>query len=134
LAIEDVERIRKKSTRPVAPAILEENIGEWFENPNLSPYMSLALKFKQDKQDLVPAVVHYDGTGRLQTVNKDLNPWFHGFLQKWAKISGVPILINTSFNDREPIVETPEDAVKCLLATQIDYLYFFEHGLLVAKI
>ncbi len=120
--------------RPVAPAILEENISEWFENPNLSPYMSLALKFKKDKQDLVPAVVHYDGTGRLQTVNKDLNPWFHRFLEKWFKISGVPILINTSFNDREPIVETPEDAVKCFLATQLDYLYFFEHGLLISKI
>lgn len=120
--------------RPVAPSILEERVGEWFEDPLLSLYMSFALKFKKDKQDKVPAVVHYDGTGRLQTVNKLLSPWYHGFISKWEKLSGVPILINTSFNDSEPIVETPEDALKCFLKTNIDYLYFFDYGILVLKL
>lgn len=120
--------------RPVAPSILEEKISEWFENPILSPYMNFALKFKEDKKDLVPSVVHYDGTGRLHTVNKLLSPWFHVFISKWEKISGVPILINTSFNDCEPIVETPEDAIKCFLNTNLDYLYFFDYGLLISKL
>lgn len=120
--------------RPVAPSILEERVDEWFDNPLPSPYMSFAIKFKAGKRDKVPAVVHFDGTGRLQTVNKLLSPWFHSFITKWEKLSGVPILINTSFNDSEPIVETPVDALKCFLKTQIDYLYFFDYGILVSKI
>ncbi len=119
--------------RPLAPAILEEKINDWFEDAMPSPYMSFALKFKVDKQNKVPAVVHYDGTGRLQTVNKDLSPWFHGFITKWEVKSGVPIIVNTSFNDSEPIVETPEDALNCFLGTDIDYLYFFDYGILVEK-
>lgn len=119
--------------RPLSPSILEEKTNEWFENPLPSLYMSFALKFKEDKKDKVPAVVHFDGTGRLQTVNKDLSPWFYGFLSKWEKLSGVPILLNTSFNDNEPIVETPFDALTCFLKTQIDYLYFFDFGLLIKK-
>ena len=120
--------------RPLAPSILEEKIAEWFEDPILSPYMSFALKFKTDKQNKVPAVVHYDSTARLQTVNKLLSPWCHGFLTKWESVSGVPILLNTSFNDNEPIVETPVNALECFLKTEIDYLYFFDCGLLVEKV
>lgn len=119
--------------RPLAPAILEEKISEWFVDPLLSPYMSFALKYKNEKRVKVPAVVHYDGTGRLQTVNKNLSPWFHNFLKRWELKSGIPILINTSFNDTEPIVETPEDALSCFLSTNIDYLYFFDYGILVEK-
>ena len=119
--------------RPLSPSILEEKVGEWFEEQVLSPYMSFALKFKSDLRDKVPAVVHYDGTGRLQTVNKQLSPWYHGFITKWESLSGVPILVNTSFNDREPIAETPKDGLSCFLGTDIDYLYFIDHGLLVEK-
>lgn len=119
--------------RPFAPAILEEKVGEWFEEKCSSPYMSFVLKFKESKRKKVPAVVHYDGTGRLQSVNKKLSPWFYGFISKWEKMSGVPILLNTSFNDSEPIVETPEDAVRCFLGTEIDYLYFFDLGLLLER-
>lgn len=119
--------------RPIAPAILEEKISEWFENPIPSPYMSFALRFKNEAKAKVPAVVHFDGTGRLQTVSKSSNPWFHSFLKKWERFSGVPILINTSFNDREPIVETPHDAILCFLRTNIDHLYFFDYGILVSK-
>lgn len=117
--------------RPFAPAILEEKVGEWFEENYDSPYMSFVVKFKDSKKKKVPAVVHYDGTGRLQTVNKKLSPWFYEFICKWKEISGVPILLNTSFNDSEPIVETPEDAIRCFLGTEIDYLYFFDSGLLL---
>jgi carbamoyltransferase len=120
--------------RPSAPSILEEKVDEWFKKPLLSPYMSFALKYKGDKQKEVPAVTHFDGTGRLQTVNKLLCPWYHSFISKWELLSGVPILLNTSFNDSEPIVETPEDALKCFLSTDIDYLYFFDYGILVEKI
>lgn len=119
--------------RPFAPSILEEKIDEWFEEHYESPYMSIAIKFKEDQRKRVPAVVHFDGTARLQTVNKLLNPWYYNFIKKWELISGVPILLNTSFNDNEPIVETPEDAIRCFLGTKIDYLYFFDYGILVEK-
>lgn len=120
--------------RPVAPSILEEKISDWFTDTTLSPYMSIAIKVKEDMQQKIPAVVHFDGTARLQTVNRKISPWYHKFLSQWEKISGVPILINTSFNDSEPIVETPYDAIKCFLGTQIDCIYFFDHGILVEKI
>ena len=119
--------------RPFAPAILRESVLEWFEEDVDSPYMSMAIKFKEGQADKVPAVVHYDNTGRVQTVSKDHNPWWHNFLKKWENISGVPILINTSFNDREPIVETPEHALNCFLKTNIDYLYFYDFNILVEK-
>tara|TARA_R100001509_G_scaffold165380_1_gene146759 strand:+ start:16524 stop:18125 length:1602 start_codon:yes stop_codon:yes gene_type:complete len=119
--------------RPFAPSILIEDTKDWFEDAVYSPYMSFALKFKKDKASQVPAVVHEDGTGRLQTVQSSLNPWYHNFITKWKEKSGVPILLNTSFNDREPIVETPEDAIKCFIGTDIDYLYFYETGNLVSK-
>jgi carbamoyltransferase len=82
----------------------------------------------------VPAVNHKDGTARLQTVTAESNPWYHGFISKWEQISGVPILLNTSFNDREPIVETPENAIACFDKTHIDYLYFRDFGILISKI
>jgi predicted NodU family carbamoyl transferase len=119
--------------RPFAPSILLEHTEEWFEDFYYSPYMSFAPKFKEEKRDLVPAVVHFDGTGRLQTVDKDISPWYHSFIEEWYKISGVPVVLNTSFNDREPIVETPDHAIECFLRTNIDYLYFYDHELLVEK-
>jgi carbamoyltransferase len=84
-------------------------------------------------EDGVPAVVHVDGTARLQTVTKNDNEWYYNFIKKFQKKTGVPILLNTSFNDREPIVETPEHAINCFLRTNIDYLYFREYGVLVSK-
>lgn len=119
--------------RPFAPSILRERVAEWFVNDVDSPYMSFVAKFKLDKIDQVPAVVHFDNTARLQTVSTNDNPWYHGFLLAWEKKSGVPILLNTSFNDKEPICETPEDALKCFLNTDIDYLYFPQSGIIVSK-
>jgi carbamoyltransferase len=119
--------------RPFAPSILEERVSEWFETVYDSPYMSFAVRYKEIMRDKVPAVVHFDGTGRLQTVNKTLSPWYHGFISKWEKLTGIPLLLNTSFNDSEPIVETPMDAIKCFLNTQIDYIYFFDYKILAEK-
>lgn len=119
--------------RPFAPSILREEVGNWFQRDIDSPYMSFALKFKDDKKDLVPAVVHLDGTGRLQTVTQDTNKWYYNFIKQWKHKTGVPILLNTSFNDREPIVETPDHAINCFLGTNIDYLYFRDYGLLIEK-
>ena len=90
-------------------------------------------KEREAKKSKVPAVVHHAGTGRFQSVKKSDNSWLHSFLTKWNEASGVPILLNTSFNDREPIVETPTHAINCFLKTDIDYLYFPEYKLLVEK-
>jgi len=120
--------------RPFAPSILVERAQEWFENSVESPYMSAVLQFKKEKQSFVPAVVHINGSARLQTVSKNDNEWYHNFLEKWENISGVPIILNTSFNDREPICETPAHALECFCRTEIDYLYFYDYGILVHKI
>ena len=120
--------------RPFAPSMLREEVKNWFEKDIDSPYMSFCLKFKEDMKDKVPAVLHFDGTARLQTVSEKDNKWYHGFISKWFKKSGVPIVLNTSFNDREPIVETPEHAINCFMGTNIDYLYFFDYGILVRKL
>lgn len=119
--------------RPFAPSILKEDVTEWFEKDVDSPYMSFVANFKENKKHLVPAVVHFDGTGRLQTVTESSNPWYYGFLKQWKEYSGVPIILNSSLNDREPVCESPEDAIKCFLKTQIDCLYFAEYGIMLEK-
>jgi carbamoyltransferase len=95
--------------------------------------MSFAIKFLDEAKEKVPAVVHFNNTARLQTVTKNDNEWYYGLIDTFFKKTGVPILLNTSFNDREPIVETPKDAINCFLGTQIDYLYFYELGLLIER-
>ena len=120
--------------RPFAPSILREKVSEWFEHDISSPYMSFVVPFKEEVRDKVPAVVHFDGTARLQTVTENDNKWYYDFLKTWEEVSGVPIVLNTSFNDREPIVETPEHAINCFLKTDIDYLYFADFEILVSKL
>ena len=102
--------------------IIEEDVSKWFESNVLSPYMSFAINFKEENKKYVPSVVHEDGTGRLQTVNREQNPWIYNLLNEWKKMTGVPMLINTSFNDSEPIVESPKDALITFLSTEIDLL------------
>jgi len=119
--------------RPFAPSILREDVKDWFEHDIDSPYMNFAIKFREEVIEKVPAVVHFNNTGRLQTVTEKDNKWYYNFIKQWKEKSGVPIVLNTSFNDREPIVETPEHAIKCYLKTNIDYLYFFDYGILVSK-
>ena len=119
--------------RPFAPSILREEVGNWFTKDKNSPYMSFVLDFKDEVKERVPAVDHFDGTARLQTVTEKDNKPYYDLIKEWNEISGVPVLLNTSFNDREPIVETPNDAIKCFLNTNIDHLYFLEYGILVSK-
>ena len=95
--------------------------------------MTHVIKWKKDKRKLVPAVVHFDGSARLQTVSKNDNFWYYNFIKKWEKKTGVPIILNTSFNDSEPIVESPEDAIRCFLKTNIDHLYFHDYQILASK-
>lgn len=115
--------------RPFAPSVTEEMASVWFDLPHASPYMAMAVKGTARALREVPAVLHVDGTARVQTVSRSFNPWFHSFLEDWENISGVPILLNTSLNDREPICETPADALSCLARTEIDLLYFPEYQL-----
>lgn len=110
--------------RPFAPVILQEKVHEWFEiDKDEEPFMLFVYPFKKEKRTLVPAVVHVDGSGRLQTINKKQNPDYYAVIHEFEKRTGVPILINTSFNIRgEPIVCTPQDAYRCMMGTGIDYL------------
>tara|TARA_R100000008_G_scaffold86882_1_gene82390 strand:- start:8968 stop:10584 length:1617 start_codon:yes stop_codon:yes gene_type:complete len=128
------ERVKHRQWfRPFAPSILREEVKNWFVRDIDSPYMSFAIKFLDEAKEKVPAVVHFNNTARLQTVTKNDNEWYYGLIDTFFKKTGVPILLNTSFNDREPIVETPKDAINCFLGTQIDYLYFYELGLLIER-
>jgi len=119
--------------RPFAPSILREEVKNWFVKDIESPYMSFVVEFKEEVKEKVPAIVHLNGTARLQTVTENDNKWYYNFIKKWQAKSGVPILLNTSFNDREPICETPQDAINCYLGTEIDYIYFYEQGLLIKR-
>lgn len=109
--------------RPFAPAILEEFQDEYFDMQYTSPYMSLALSVREEKIKNIPAACHIDNTARLQTVNRKDNELYYDILNSFYKITNIPVLINTSFNETEPIVDTPEDALKTFFKTKIDYLY-----------
>lgn len=108
--------------RPFAPSILEEKTGKYFEKTHPSPFMLFAYKVKPDKRDLIPAPTHVDGTGRLQTVSKKTNPEYWKLIKEFENITGVPVVLNTSFNENEPIVNTPEEAINCFLRTKMDVL------------
>ena len=119
--------------RPFAPSVLRQYVSDWFEDDVDSPYMSFVSTIKQECCEKIPAVVHFDRTARLQTVTEKDNKWYYNLLSKWHDKSGTPILLNTSFNDKEPICETPEHALNCFLGTEIDFLYFADHNILVSK-
>tara|TARA_B100001540_G_scaffold314495_1_gene339582 strand:- start:5821 stop:7524 length:1704 start_codon:yes stop_codon:yes gene_type:complete len=116
------EKIKhRESFRPFAPSILEEYVSEYFDIDISSPYMLMVTKIK--KPDLIPAVTHIDGTGRLQTVSKEGNPLYYDLIQKFFDLTNVPVVINTSMNVKgEPIVNTPEQAYNMLSKTDMDYL------------
>jgi carbamoyltransferase len=108
--------------RPFAPSILAEKTAEWFEKSHPSPFMTLAYSVHPDKLDKIPAPTHVDGTGRLQTVTREANPRYYALISEFERQTGVPVVLNTSFNDNEPIVCRPEEAVDCFLRTQMDAL------------
>ena len=108
--------------RPFAPSIMAEKTGEWFEKSHPSPFMTLAYPVRRERRDKIPAPTHVDGTGRLQTVTEDANPRYHALIREFERQTGVPVVLNTSFNDNEPIVCRPEEALDCFLRTQMDAL------------
>jgi len=108
--------------RPFAPSILAEATGEWFEKSHPSPFMTLAYAVRAEKRALIPAPTHVDGTGRLQTVARESNPRYHALISAFRDLTGVPVVLNTSFNDNEPIVCRPEEAIDCFLRTKMDAL------------
>ncbi|QHS63841.1 carbamoyltransferase family protein [Chitinophaga agri] len=113
----------REDFRPVAPVVLEEAAGEWFEDAQFSPFMLFVYNVKEDKKDKIPAVTHVDGTARIQTINRDQHSRYYDLLQAFYKKTGVPVLINTSFNTLgKPIVCTPRDAVECFWSSPFDAL------------
>ena len=118
--------------RPFAPMVLAECAQDWFvcDGDFASPYMSFAVPVRPEVRERIPAVVHVDGTARVQTVHRELSPEIHSFISAWNKVTGVPVLLNTSFNDQEPIVESPDHALNTFKRVDIDCLYFVDHGIM----
>jgi carbamoyltransferase len=109
--------------RPFAPSVLEEEAKDYFHVSGDSPYMTVVCRVRDEKKTAIPAVTHVDGTARIQTVSRAHNARYWNLLMEFEALAGVPILLNTSFNVRgEPIVCTPDDAVRCFLQTDLDYL------------
>jgi carbamoyltransferase len=112
----------RESFRPFAPAVLAERAAEFFHIDQPDPFMTLAPRVRAEKRHLIPAGVHVDGTSRIQTVERATNPRYYGVIEEFEKITGVPVLLNTSFNRQEPIVARPEEAISCYLRTGMDVL------------
>lgn len=112
----------REGFRPFAPAVLIEESSNYFEIDQADPFMTIAPRIRPDKVDQIPAVVHADGTGRFQTVERSANSRYYDLIKAFQKITGVPVLLNTSFNKQEPIVTTPAEAISCFLRTDMDAL------------
>ncbi|HKX11310.1 MAG TPA: carbamoyltransferase C-terminal domain-containing protein, partial [Stellaceae bacterium] len=113
---------RRESFRPFAPAILREETAQWFETDDDVPFMMKVFQIRPERRAQIPAVTHVDGSGRLQTVTADANAKYHRVISAFRELTGVPILLNTSFNENEPIVCQPEEALDCFLRTKMDVL------------
>lgn len=113
---------RRESFRPFAPSIMREYVTEWFEQDDDVPFMMEVFQVKPDKRAQVPATTHVDGSGRLQTVHQETNPRYHRLIDSYRQITGVPIVLNTSFNENEPVVCKPQEALDCFLRTKMDVL------------
>jgi carbamoyltransferase len=113
---------RRESFRPFAPSILKEYVNEYFEVNDSVPFMEKVFPIRPEKYSTIPAVTHVDGTGRLQTVDKNYSSKYYQLINEFFKLSNVPILLNTSFNENEPIVNIPEHALDCYLRTSMDVL------------
>ena len=113
---------RRESFRPFAPSILREAVSEWFESDDDVPFMMQVFQIREGKRALIPAVTHVDGSGRLQTVHQSTNSRYYRLIETFRDLTGVPILLNTSFNENEPVVCRPEDALNCFLRTRMDVL------------
>jgi carbamoyltransferase len=124
-AIKDVlnEKIKQReSFRPFALSILREEVAEWFETDDDVPFMMQVFQIRAKYRDMIPAVIHVDGTGRLQSVHKETNPRYYRLIEHFRDLTGVPLVLNTSFNENEPVVCYPEEALDCFLRTKMDIL------------
>lgn len=122
--------------RPLAASMLLEHANEWFDMIGIeeSPYMTFSFTCKEEKKELIPCVIHVDGSCRIQTVTKDQNLHYYNLIKAFGDLTGVPIILNTSLNlANEPLVETIDDAFKTFAHSKIDYLYLPELELLVSK-
>jgi carbamoyltransferase len=113
---------RRESFRPFAPSILREEVAEWFETDDDVPFMMQVFQIRPKYREMIPAVTHVDGTSRLQTVHKETNPRYHRLIEHFRDLTGIPLILNTSFNENEPIVCYPEEALDCFLRTRMDSL------------
>jgi carbamoyltransferase len=118
------ERIKKREPfRPFAPSILEERVGDYFEQTHPAPTMLMVYQIKPERRAEIPAVTHVDGSGRLQTVSRHVNDRYYQLISDFNELTGVPIVLNTSFNENEPVVCTPRHAIDCFMKTRMDVLY-----------
>jgi carbamoyltransferase len=113
---------RRESFRPFAPSVLKEHVAAWFEEDGDVPFMMQVYQIREDKRPLIPAVTHVDGSGRLQTVYQQTNPGYWSLIEAFREITGVPMVLNTSFNENEPVVCKPVEALDCFLRTKMDVL------------
>jgi carbamoyltransferase len=113
---------RRESFRPFAPSVLAESVADWFEEDDDVPFMMQVYQIREERRSQIPAVTHVDGSGRLQTVKKSTNPRYHALISAFHDITGVPMVLNTSFNENEPVVCRPEEALDCFLRTNMDLL------------
>jgi carbamoyltransferase len=113
---------RRESFRPFAPSVLEESVIDWFEEDDAVPFMMQVFQIRPEKRSSVPAVTHVDGSGRLQTVSRRTNPRYHHLIEAFRDLTGVPMVLNTSFNENEPVVCQPQEALDCFLRTKMDVL------------
>jgi carbamoyltransferase len=117
---------RRESFRPFAPSVLEEAVADWFEEDDAVPFMMQVFQIRPDKRVLIPAVTHVDGSGRLQTVFQRTNPRYYKLIAHFRELTGVPMVLNTSFNENEPVVCEPREALDCFLRTRMDTLVMGE--------
>ena len=113
---------RRESFRPFAPSVIRESVGEWFETDYDVPFMLQVYQIRVEKRPLIPAVTHVNGSGRLQSVTEAQNPRYYHLIEAFRDLTGVPLVLNTSFNENEPVVNTPAEALDCFLRTKMDLL------------
>jgi len=114
---------RRESFRPFAPSVLRRAVTEWFEQDGDVPFMMQVFQIRAEKRAQIPAVTHVDGSGRLQTVDPETNDRYHRLIEAFAARTGVPMVLNTSFNENEPVVCEPKEALDCFLRTRMDCLF-----------
>ena len=118
---------RRESFRPFAPSVLRDKVNDWFESEADVPFMMKVFQIKKQQRDKIPAVTHVDGSGRLQTVTQESNRQYYALIKCFYEKTNVPMLLNTSFNENEPVVCQPEEALDCFLRTSMDVLVLGSH-------